>query len=844
LEDRLDTELGLFIEFQMKTKALFLVSHLWILALTVNSQTTISAGNVSGTWTKANSPYKVTGDIIVPKGSTLTIQPGVVVEFDGVGLTVDGKLNAVGKKYDSIVFKAFFSVWDGIVFYRNTEVDTILFNYCRFENIAQEWRAYNGKKPFDWRKSMVLVGKAIFGAYSSPLKVKNCSFIYNCPYVLVNAPQANAIYSFGAPLIVDSVYISSTTDKNPISQNGAMIGCDSTDYFSITNVKAENIMTYAYLIMGRDNIASVNRPSIIRNITGVASPKTILISIVESQYVKVENISTDNVRYTLVMDDSRDVSVKHMVCKENEMAFASAETCRGSILEDCLFERCGKPTLQPSVILQSEGPLFYNCQFKDNWCGLSVMQENGPGTPLFLNCNFNGTRSRAASIEGYPLFMNCNFTNSSDYTMANEFDENIPFTSGINVGREFYNSRPYFYNCLFWGNKDSFGHNNSVVLAGKVVKIELMNCIIQGDSSEGIVGWDEDNYKEMEIPAGNLTYINSNGHSPGFMDSAGGNFNPLNTCSQTAYMINRGMSGNLLTQYPFTILKSQYGIDIYKTTDLNGNPRVVDDTIDIGCYESGGTNKALKLKSTYRDTILCYGGSNTYTSSAFGAVQNYQWQRRTGSTITNISTAPSLGINDIRIYNQQYRLLVSNNECLPLKDSSAWFRVDINQPVKKGIMKSPNKDTIQLKELMQLSTAASGYQNFLWSNNATISAISFTGSSLGPKGTYRFTLEARKNNGCLETDTTYLTTKDDVGILTHSLTPSIQLYPQPAADILHIDGMDIANIQLFSMQGALIRSIKLEGMGSIVVKDLPGGIYFIELTSKEGPVARLKWLKE
>ncbi|OGP66167.1 MAG: hypothetical protein A2169_14035, partial [Deltaproteobacteria bacterium RBG_13_47_9] len=41
--------------------------------------TSIAAGNVSGTWTLANSPYHINGEITIPNDSTLTIEPGVEV---------------------------------------------------------------------------------------------------------------------------------------------------------------------------------------------------------------------------------------------------------------------------------------------------------------------------------------------------------------------------------------------------------------------------------------------------------------------------------------------------------------------------------------------------------------------------------------------------------------------------------------------------------------------------------------------------------------------------------------------------------------------------------------------
>ena len=67
--------------------------------------TNIEAGNVSGTWTKANSPYYINGEITIPNDSTLTIEPGVEVIFTGhYKFNVQGRLLAIGTETDTIVF--------------------------------------------------------------------------------------------------------------------------------------------------------------------------------------------------------------------------------------------------------------------------------------------------------------------------------------------------------------------------------------------------------------------------------------------------------------------------------------------------------------------------------------------------------------------------------------------------------------------------------------------------------------------------------------------------------------------------------------------------------------------
>lgn len=60
--------------------------------------------NSDTTWTKANSPYTFTGNILVSKGVILTIEPGVTVNFNGYYIRVNGTMSAIGNSAEKIYF--------------------------------------------------------------------------------------------------------------------------------------------------------------------------------------------------------------------------------------------------------------------------------------------------------------------------------------------------------------------------------------------------------------------------------------------------------------------------------------------------------------------------------------------------------------------------------------------------------------------------------------------------------------------------------------------------------------------------------------------------------------------
>ena len=81
----------------------------------------------------SNSPYQVTGNLTVPNGVTLTIEPGTTVQLGaGVRVIVDGRMEAVGAEGNRIRFtRSGGSDWSGLSFSGNHQSNVLA--YADFE---------------------------------------------------------------------------------------------------------------------------------------------------------------------------------------------------------------------------------------------------------------------------------------------------------------------------------------------------------------------------------------------------------------------------------------------------------------------------------------------------------------------------------------------------------------------------------------------------------------------------------------------------------------------------------------------------------------------------------------
>ncbi len=192
------------------------------------AQTTIPGGLVYGNWTLSGSPYNVMGSIQIPNDSTLTIQPGVQVIFQGTfKLNVQGRLLAIGTITDTIFFTTTNTTngWRGIQF-SSTAVtnDSSKLFYCKLE-----YGKATGASPFD-------CGGAFYFKNFSKTIISN-SRISNC---LANFNGA-AIFCDGSSPVITKNTISGNTagcyDSNTFSYSGGGGGiyCNSFSSPTISN---------------------------------------------------------------------------------------------------------------------------------------------------------------------------------------------------------------------------------------------------------------------------------------------------------------------------------------------------------------------------------------------------------------------------------------------------------------------------------------------------------------------------------------------------------------------------------------------------------------------------------
>jgi len=239
----------------MKTKLLLAFTSMLFLFQKVFSQTQVSGGIFSNTsWTLANSPYLMTGNVVVFPGVTLTIEPGVEVRVKEnpiidkeYYLETRGTINMVGTPTAKITFRAQFATnsvgtWKGIIV-KNSQGGEINYDYVSISN-SYKSVSYDSNIPnviklhestFKYNAYAVLVGRDLFA--------ENCIFFANrsAVYGWSNFEFENCIFDSNMASL--GIYASSFKMNNCTVKNndlGIRFNSGAVNGVSIKNTLFEN----------------------------------------------------------------------------------------------------------------------------------------------------------------------------------------------------------------------------------------------------------------------------------------------------------------------------------------------------------------------------------------------------------------------------------------------------------------------------------------------------------------------------------------------------------------------------------------------------------------------------
>ena len=277
-------------------------------------------------------------------------------------------------------------------------------------------------------------------------------------------------------------------------------------------------------------------------------------------------------------------------------------------------------------------------------------------------------------------------------------------------------------NCTVVGNSAPFASGGSEGFGGGVESCTVLNSIVVQNSA----GWGgaENNASSSPLSYCCTPYQGGDGDitdDPAFVDYAGGNYR----LQASSPCINAGTNDCVST-----------------TVDLDGAPRVVDGTVDMGAYEHQLV--PFILTSPVSQSVLIHSNA-LFTAVALGGEPlTYQWQKdgvnladdgRISGSSTNSLTIASLVIADAG----GYRVVVTN--ALGMATSAAATLTPLGLP---AILGQPLSRSVPAGTNVTFSVTASGlltlrYQwrfNAASLGNATNSSVSLTNVQSANVGSY------------------------------------------------------------------------------------------------------------
>ncbi|MCC7298846.1 MAG: T9SS type A sorting domain-containing protein [Bacteroidia bacterium] len=780
----------------------------------LHSQTTISAGAISGTWQKSGSPYKVSGNVFVPAGQKLSITQGVTVEFQGdYKMDVWGVIQALGKANDTVVFTAKNKTtgWTGLWVHKQASTnDSTLFDHCKFE--------YRGLQTTG---SVPATGSALSIDTARKVRISNCYFTKNRSF---NAPAGNFKYS---AFLIYNCRLASNEGIN----KDANIFTGPTSGFqfyrcrlnlkncwfigNLSNKPISGFFGSAGALSATDSLSVVSDCDFRNNgpITGNTGAAGIYLSGSTKNSI-IDNCNFINNRLALQIQDGAGYTVRN----------SRIDSCSGSIVISNFgntLPNAGSTWNLESILIKNSGQLF-----------IGNNRNNNPMNGTIKNLQYRNSDRLEIDIE----VTNVDIENSiiannkngiglfeSQVTVKNSaIVNNMPpkkdaaadsAASGIWVS-DF--NKVIVYNSIISGNRNANGIIKNIDVDYESVpgELQLTNCILEGGKSSitnlksGVIT----NYSNVIEAA--PQFVNPTVGAGPTYDASKADWRPVNTCSVLSNTFNAGT--NTISGYTFP------------AKDADGNTRIANNTVDIGPYEIQKPKIPVVLKDP-KDTSICANNTIDYTGlNAVADSLQYRWQLSTnGNTWANIPSQ-----NQAILYNYK-----------PSKAGNEYLRCIVTNPI---CSKSDTSRTIAVNALIlptpnlgaDASIPNSGnkvlnpgiFTAYNWSTGASTPTLTVDKTNLSV-GANSISVQVTGSNGCKARDTIVVTLEPANGLLNPSAI-GIKIYPVPTSDFLNIEipqSATTGHFQLSSMDGRILQSGSLQPNFQINVTNLSIGTYFLSM---------------
>lgn len=770
-------------------KQIFSLTLIILLSVKFHAQTSIPTGSVSGNWTIAGSPYLIQGHIMVPIDSTLIIDPGVVVSFQGhYKLEVQGDIQAVGALNDTITFTAADTIngWWGIRFGStpsNQDSSRIVYCKLKFGNANGTGdNSYGGALYFKnvdkvrisnclINKNTASLGAGIFCYASSPMILNNSIIKNTC-----TGSGGGGIFCHSSASQITNNIIT----KNNCPNGGG--GGVYTQYarpqlliknniisFNQSNINGAGICSRDYAIAPLPppgthpaSTLTINSNTITNNIC-IGSGGGLYINnsldpggVISNNQITNNSANNGAAIYCITSDPLID---------NNNIKYNSSSSYGGGI--SCVQSN---PTITGNSI--DNNSALYGAGISSTYLGTPIVKTNtvsynsanydGGGiytdTGLQLDRNYicnnhsnNGAGifctgmalnrvfsnnvicNNTAELRGGGIYYNNSGSSTNSRIVNCSISNNKVNFTGLSYGGGGLfctnNSNPTIYNSIIYNNEALSTNGNQVYLEDDSSDPVFKNSNIQGTSSSF--------YTNGNVYTG--TYVDNINTNPGYISPSSGNgqsFNGLvanwgipaiSPCVNGGYPFSNGQNPSLL--------------------DITGITRIIGDTIDIGAFEFN----------------LC----------------------------------PYITI-----------------------------------------------DTSVTQNGIKLTANSTGTYQWLDCNNSYNLIPGATSKTYTPTSNGSYCVRIKKS-GCLDTSSCHSITS--VSIIENNLNNDISIYPNPTSDLLNIsleNNIDLFSVRLFDIKNqTILEKNDLSGSKhSINISELSNGIYFLELKSQER-TAKIKFIK-